>query len=138
MLADDVAWALPLLRAEAERLQVDSCTITRPGTGKGDFNNVTGKYDKPARVEVYKGKCRIQVTRSAATDESSGERLVITQSAEWQGPVVGTEGISVNDVIHMDSCANDSALEGREFTVVARHEKTHATSRRLSVREVTG
>lgn len=138
MLSDDITWALPGLRAEAERLMTSTCTITRAGEGKGEFNETTGQYDKPERITIYEGKCRIQIKTSAANDTNAGDRVAVVQASEWQGPIVGTENVSVNDVIHIDSCAHDASLIGREFTVVARHEKTHATSRRLSVKEVTG
>jgi hypothetical protein len=123
----------------AERLMTSTCTITRPGIGKGEFNDETGQYDdEPARITVYTGKCRIQIKSSGATGASSGERVTITQQSEWQGPITGTENVSVDDVIHIDTCPTDSALAGREFTVAGRNEKTHATSRRLPVSEVTG
>lgn len=119
---------------------VDVCTITRAGEGKGAFNDDTGQYDKPDRVTIYTGKCRIQVNSvsTTGTDTNAGDRVGVVQAAEWQGPIVGTENVSVDDVIHIDSCVNDASLVGREFTVAARHEKTHATSRRLPVKEITG
>lgn len=137
---DDVLSVLPELREMAESMMQDSCTITRAGEGKGEFNTVTGQYDKPDRVTIYEGKCRIQVNSvsTTGTDTNAGDRVSVVQAAEWQGPIAGTEDVSVNDVIHIDTCANDASLVGREFTVVARHEKTHATSRRLPVKEVTG
>jgi hypothetical protein len=137
------AWVGPFLaeqRADYDSLFVDVCTITRAGEGKGEFNETTGQYDKPDRITIYTGRCRIQVNSvsTTGTDTNAGDRVGLVQAAEWQGPIVDTENVSVNDVIHMDSCANDASLVGREFTVVARHEKTHATSRRLPVKEITG
>jgi hypothetical protein len=72
MLADDIAAALPGLRTEAERLMLDACTITRAATGKGPFNETTGKYDTPAPTTPYTGKCRVQITSDNPTDTNAG------------------------------------------------------------------
>lgn len=126
-------------RALAESIMTDTCTITRAGTGKGPFNEATGKRDAPDRVTVYTGKCRIQVKSAIAASSAveAGGRVAGVQEFEWQGPIADTEDITTNDLIHMDTAAHDTALTGREFTVIARHEKTHATARRLRVAEVT-
>lgn len=127
-------------RAMAESLMVDTCTITRAGVGKGEFNSETGQYDLPARIEIYSGKCRLQVTSIIAGSSKSdaGERQTIVQAAEIQLPVAGTESVSIDDVAEMTSTAFDAAHVGRKLTVAALHAKTHATSRRLRVQEVIG
>ncbi len=127
-------------RAKAERLMTDACTITRPGAGgPGPIDPETGQYADPARVTIYTGKCRIQIKSivASASDSDAGDRQGAVQEVEWQGPVVGTEAIAINDVIHMNSSASDAALVAREFTVTARHEKSQATARRLRVIEGT-
>lgn len=127
-------------RAMAESMMVDACTITRAGEGKGDFNEGTGQYDPPDRIEIYTGKCRLQVTSIIAGSSKSdaGERQTIVQAAEIQLPIAGTEVVSVHDVAEITASAHDSAHVGRKLTVVALHAKTHASSRRLRVQEVTG
>ena len=134
-------------RAYAESLMLDTCTITRAGVGQGPFNDVTGQYDPPARVTVYAGKCRIQVTSIIAnsTSTTAGEREITVQGSELQLPVIAGEGdtgstgdVSIKDVAHIDTCVLDPELAGREFTISARHEKSQATSRRHRVTEATG
>lgn len=126
-------------RALAESLMTDTCTITRAGVGKGTWNDTTGQYDTPARVTAYTGKCRVQIKAVIASSSAStaGERQVIAQEFELQLPVDGTDTVAINDVAEMLTCALDSALVGRKFTVAARHEKSQATARRLRVIEVT-
>jgi hypothetical protein len=117
---------------------VDTCTITREGTGRGPWNEDEGTYDPPDRVAVYTGKCRVQIESMNVAVSDAGDRVGVVQQAEWQGPVIGTEGVAVDDVIHMDTAVNDPALEGRDLTVASLHSKSHATSRRLMIREATG
>ena len=126
----------------AEGLMSDACTITRvdPNATPGVPDATTLVIPAPARVTVYAGKCRVQIKSmiASSSDSDAGERQATTQEFELQLPVVGTEGVSITDVVEVSTAVNDSALEGRKFTIVARHEKTHATSRRLRVIEVTG
>ena len=142
MLADDIAAVLPGVRAEAESLMTDTCTITRedPNAPEPEPDPVTLVIPPKARITVYSGKCRVQIKSiiASSTDSDAGERATVTQEFEWQGPVVGTETVAVNDVIQMVTAPNDTALVDRKFTVTARFEKTHATSRRLRVIETTG
>lgn len=119
---------------------VDTCTITRAGTGSGSFNETTGQYTAPARTTIYSGPCRIQITALIASsqDSNAGERVATVQVSELQLPIAGTGDVSYNDVAEITASVHDAELVGRKFTVDARHEKTHATSRRLRVTEVTG
>lgn len=127
-------------RALIESLMTDTCTITRAGTGERVFDEDTMQYTDPARVTVYSGKCRVQVKSviASSSDASAGDRVATVQEFELQLPVAGTEGIAVHDVAEVTAAAHDASLVGRKFTVVARHEKSQATARRLRVAEVTG
>lgn len=127
-------------RAIAEAGMLDTCIITRPGVGEPAFDPATGTYTDPARAVVYTGKCRIQVTGIIAnsTNSTAGERENMVQGSEMQLPIAGTDDVAINDTCEMTHGEYDPALVGRKFTVIARHEKTHATSRRLRVEEGTG
>lgn len=141
MLGDDIAWALPELRRQAESLMHDSCTITRldPDAEPGEMNPETGQYPEPARITVYEGKCRIQAKSVVAsgTDSSAGERTGTTQELELQIPVVGTENVAVDDVVEVTVAVMDTSLQGRTYTITAPHEKSQATARRLRIERVT-
>lgn len=134
------ATAIARGRVAAERLMVDSCTITRPGEGEPVFNNDTGQYDPPPPVTVYSGRCRVQVPGDIASsqDVAAGEREWTTQQAVVSLPVEGSEDVRIGHTVHMDAVVHDAALEGREFGVRALHHKSHATARRLRCEEVTG
>ena len=138
--ASHIAQALADGRALAESLMVDTCTITRAGTGTGPFDPETGQYDDPARVSVYSGKCKIQDKSiiAASTSSNAGDRAVIAQGSELQLPVIESAGVAINDVSHIDTCVDDPSLVDREYTISARHGKSQATARRLRVEEATG
>ena len=133
-------------RALAEANMLDTCTITRAGTGTGPWNDLTGQYDPPARVTVYGpdiapayGKCKIQDKSiiAGSTSSNAGERAVIAQGSELQLPVIESAAVAINDVAHIDNCVLDPSLTDHEYTISARHGKSQATSRRLRVVEVT-
>lgn len=141
MLNADVTAALPDLRAAAESLMVDTCIITRDGEGEPVFNSETGQYERPGRTTVYEGKCRLQDNRVqvGSPDQSSQAGLAISvQNTELQLPVDGTGHIVPGDVAEILSCRFDLSLIGRKLTVEGPHGKSHATTRRLRVKEVTG
>lgn len=147
MLGDDIAQALPYLRAQAESLMIDTCTISRPGAGKGQFNEATGKYDAPARVTIYgpgvephRGKCQlvIQSVTNASSSSNAGDRTAVVQGDVLKLPVDGTGTVSIGDVAKIVTSPTDPDLVDREFTVTGRRAMTHATARPLPVKEVTG
>lgn len=141
MLGDDIAWALPKLRDHAESLMLDRCTITRldPNSEPGEMDPETGQYPESARTEVYAGKCRVQANSviASASDSNAGERPGTTQELELQIPIVGTETVSVGDVVEVTAAVMDSALQGRVYTITAPHEKSQASARRLRIERVT-
>jgi len=52
-LGDDIAAELPALRREAEALMVDSCTITRAGSGGSTIDENTGAVIPGRRFGRY-------------------------------------------------------------------------------------
>lgn len=138
MLGDDIAWALPQLREQAESNMRDQCTITRASLGNGDWNPETGQYHPRPSVTVYTGKCRIQIVSENSTDTDAGGREWSTQASVIQLPVLASTEVAVNDVVKVTACDNDPSLIDREFTIAGRHGKSQATARRLRMEEVTG
>lgn len=127
-------------RAAAERGMDATCLITADGVGDPVFDDETGQYTDPARATIYEGVCRIQIPSIIAGEKvlSAGERATTTQEAELQLPVGGTDGVAIDHRVEILTSPLDVSLVGRVFTVTARHEKSHATARRLRVRDVTG
>jgi hypothetical protein len=133
-------------RAAAESLMLDTCVISRPGAGEREYDKDKMRYTDPDREVVYgpdlephRGKCRIQIRAVVAsiTESDAGGRVGSVQQFELQLPVVGTDGVTIDDVVEITSAAHDPSLVGRQFTVKARHEKSQATARRLPVVEGT-
>ena len=137
--ATQVAIGLSEGRALAESLMTDTCTITRedPEAPEPEPDPDTLVIPPKARITVYSGKCRVQIKSiiATSTESDAGERQSTTQEFELQLPVDGTADVSKNDVAEVITASNDDSLVGRMFTVTARHEKTHATARRLRVIE---
>lgn len=136
---DDMTSTLIELRQMAEENMLDACIITRadPDAPAPEMNPETGQYPEPARIAVYEGKCRMQDADSDK-DVNAGERRGKVEDQELQLPVLASVDVAVNDVVKVTDCVNDPSLVEREFTIIGRHGKSQATSRRLRMTEVTG
>lgn len=94
MLADAIATELPLLRAEAESLMVDTCTRRRYSDGAADaYGNQTRTASDVTLA------CR---KRPAAGNEDTTDRDVQTHEAEfhfaWNADVAGGDELIHNGV----------------------------------------
>lgn len=127
-------------RLAAESLMVDTCRITKPGEGKGPFNEHTGQYDPPPRITVYEGKCRIQVRsdiNANAVEAVVGDHEWTYRTATLQLPIEGTGQIRPDFVCEYLTCPLDPDMVGRQFNMQAESKgKTHATHRRYRLREL--
>lgn len=59
-LGDDVMSVVPDMREAAVTLLLDQGTISRPGTGSGTIDPITGDYTPPAGTTLYSGSCRVR------------------------------------------------------------------------------
>lgn len=73
MIADDIAAALPELRAHAESLMVDTCTVTRVSDDPPVWDGVAGTYTPAPPVVVYQGRCQLPKVNPSAQDADAGE-----------------------------------------------------------------
>jgi hypothetical protein len=120
-------------RAAAERLMVDTCTITRVTGGSSDPE--TGVRTQTTTV-VYTGKCRFKMyPRSPGRRTDVAEASVVEVDEELQIPMSAT-GVQVEDIVTVTASALDPALVGRAFRVASQAAKTHATMRRFDLLEV--
>lgn len=126
-------------REMAEARMLDTCRITAPGVGQGNWNPTAGSYDPPAATTVYEGKCRLrasaQVNPFPASD--SVESWQVEESV-LSLPVVGTEAVGSGMTVEYLTAAYDQALVGRFFGIVGPHHESQATARRLLVKETVG
>ena len=84
-----ITCALPGLRAQAESMMRDSCTITRPGGGE-TWDDATGGYLSGSSVILYSGRCRVRRPNVA-------EREALAGDADWtlMGAVVSLSLIHI-------------------------------------------
>lgn len=118
-------------QAAAERLMVDTCSITRTTN-----ESTSGGVVTPTTITVYAGKCRIQSPGAAGRGQTVGEAYQIVGQRELQLPMsapIPAEG----DQVAITAAAVDAALVGKTYAVQADVTKTHATRRRITVIEVS-
>ena len=133
MLVDAVRTALPQLRAQAEALMTDSCTIVREG--EPVYNPDTNEVEVSTE-EVYTGRCRVQVTDSLDVRVVDfGGRAVNTSRVTVSIPV-GSEQVAPEDVVTITAAAHNDQLVGKVYRVEGAPEKSHATAIRLRCQEI--
>ncbi|HEX5997500.1 MAG TPA: DUF6093 family protein [Jiangellales bacterium] len=120
-------------RAAAEKLMVDSCTVRRR---TGETTDPNSGVITPTYSTVYTGVCRVQQASPAARSTDAGEAELLLLSRVLQLPMTAT-GIRAGDQVTIDTSALDPDLDGRVFVVKGEFAKTHATSRRFGIDEVT-
>jgi hypothetical protein len=120
----------------AESRMIDTCRITMPGEGARVLNPVTRKYENPAPVVVYEGRCRIRSASQAITPMQGGEANYSTQSDVLRLPVMESAGVDVGATVTYLTAPQDPGLVGNVYGVVAPHEASEATERRLTLRRV--
>lgn len=129
------AAALARGRAAVQALMVDTCTITR----------VTGSSTDPGTgvvtettTEVYAGRCRVQGSKAGqGVRMDPGETSVVMLRLEVQLPM-SVVGLAEGDEVTVTASVHDEDLVGCRFRIHDLAHKTHATSRRVLVTEVTG
>jgi hypothetical protein len=124
------------MRAQAESLMVDTCTITRPA-GPPTFNADTGQYSDPvAPLTVYTGKCRIRTRTSVLRDRitQAGEAEVVIWPYIVAVPVTDVD-VAVLDIVTI-TASTDPALVGHAMRVRIANLATNATARRLDCEEI--
>jgi hypothetical protein len=134
MLGDAIAAALPEMRAEAESLMVDSCTITRGGSAT-TIDEDTGVVGSGSATTVYFGKCRLQTRNVQPNTTAAGETEYSLLAYVLQVPM-SVVGVAIGDVVTVTGTLDDD-LDARRFTVTGVVHKTHLTARRLALEEVT-
>lgn len=116
---------------------VDTCRIER--SVAVDTNPLTGGVTKQW-AQVYLGACRFKQTDAVAKHvggpSSVGQASVRLGALELRLPVVGTEGLLINDRVTVLTCAHDTEMVGRKFSIEGQHHSTFKTARGLPLIEV--
>lgn len=137
MIHDDIAAALPELRAHAESLMVDSCTITRrrldeAGEPVREMDPVTLEYTD-VWDEVASTSARVQRTESQEQEPVVGDIEHGVERLTVQTPLT-VSGVKRGDRVTVTAVGplSDPDLLGMVATVKANLTKTHATMLRLA------
>lgn len=85
-------------RQLAVTLLIDQGTITRPGTGAGTMDPVTGDYTPPASTLIYTGRCRVRRPSTAQEQELVFGDLNTTVSRYTVDLPFDAPPVDVNDV----------------------------------------
>lgn len=120
-------------RRAAEALMVDACTIKRVTNSSTNDNTAVVT---PTYSTVYSGKCRVQQVVPVSRPHDVGEAAVWLQRLTLQLPMSVT-GIASDDLVTVTASALDPDLVGRTFHVRELGHKSHMTSRRVQIEEVT-
>jgi hypothetical protein len=116
-------------RAFQESRMPATVTITRV-TGRL-LDETTGEYADTVQT-VYAGKCRLDFRASLETLERDMEgQILADQRPTLLLPIVGSEGITVNDMATMTGNPLDPAVVGMRIRITGRSATTYATARRL-------
>ena len=130
-LGDDIAAALPELRALAESRMQDTVRVRRPVDSEPD--PLTG-IDVPtyAPDDVYNGRCRVKaVNVQPATADSAGS-TVTTQARELHVPN-DAPAILPGDVAFLADDTYTPRLRGVVYRVDGAHESSDTTAQRVPV-----
>jgi|SRR5215467_674567 len=125
-------------RAAAERLMVDTVTVTRrtPNATHSDTNPETGAVS-PAYATIYVGAAKVQSMsrQTVARPESVGDAEQFLTHREVHLPHSATD-VAADDIVTVTASVLDPDLVGKVFHVRNVLVKSYGTSRRLGVIEV--
>jgi hypothetical protein len=135
MLGHDLAAELPNLRAHAESMMLDACTVTR--TAPGTFNDATGVETVGSTTTVYSGPCRLRMARGGGSPTDAGEAQWTLSGVTVSLPVSTSGDVQTGDVVTLTASALDADAVGLVAQVKGVHWQTFSTARRLECEVVT-
>jgi hypothetical protein len=140
---------LSFAKEAVERLQDDSCTITRDPAGDDVFNPDTGNVESPPGFNVYNaaslgeggrsladaggtgGRCSVSYkTANQVAYRDEGGRQIMNSTPEARIPI-DAPVVREGDFLTVVSSRRDPQLVGQTFRVADVIEATMAVSRRL-------
>lgn len=128
-------------RSEAGSGFIDTCYVERRGAAV--TNDLDGSVTYPM-TPIYgtaaaPAPCRFQQSAAPwAGPATVGQAGIGLSALEIQLPVVGSEGITKDDVAVCVTCVDDSDLVGKRFSIQGAHHASHKTTRRLPLQEILG
>lgn len=131
-LASDVLAVLPVLRANAEALMVDTCRITSGGEPVTDPD--TGDVTT-SRTTVYEGKCKVQSKDSAVASPEAGGATFTVVSRQVHIPANAAEILDGHEVEILTSLLNAFTV-GKVYRVEGFTPDSYDTAYRIPVKEI--
>jgi hypothetical protein len=133
MLGDEIARTLPVLRAQAESMMLDTITITRPGAVTTD--PATGQV-VAAGEPVYSGKARWKpATSQATTTDTAGTAVISSTPGEVHVPTSTPYVPQPGDVIVCTASTLNPHLVGARTVVKGRVVGSAVTAYRIPVED---
>lgn len=126
-----VTTAVKQAQKAAERMMVDTCVISRPSDGPPIRDPETGESHPPPPIEVYDGRCKVQVS-SASSTIITGNAPAIVQKLELHIPVSASTP-EIGDKVTLTDTPGKPERTGQKFTVAAILDKTFQSAQRLQV-----
>jgi hypothetical protein len=131
-LVADVLAILPVLRAQAESMMLDTCTIQRPGAPVTDPN--TGVVT-PGMTTIYTGKCKVQSKDSATSTPEAGGAVFVVVSRQIHIPA-GAADVRNDDVVTVTASVLNPFGVGRKYRVEGFTPDSFDTAARIPVKEI--
>ena len=126
-----VTTAMKHAQKAAERLIVYTCTIARL-----DPDSIDPLTGEALSVDVYDGKCRVQVTSAQATNGESIGHTFTEQDYQLHIPA-SVESPKVGDVVTLTATPSKPSRAGKVFRVEALFEKTFQSAQRIKISSST-
>lgn len=117
----------------AERLMIDSCTITRTLTRV--LNESTGVYADTVTT-LYTGKCRVKFPRTHDQSVDAGARPASEREYIISIPAASLIA-QVDDIVTITASGLDAAQVGVVMRVLGTTHGSQITARRMRCQEVT-
>jgi hypothetical protein len=136
MIGTVLAGALPMLRAQAESLMLDTCTVC-PVTGVNESTGAPtlGVAIYGPSIAPHYGKCKFKDPSTKATTAQAGGATYTVQSPEVHFPAGGLTPV-VGLVVTGVSSATSTLVIGRQVRVTGRPLGSQTTALRLPVEEI--
>lgn len=113
---------------------LSTCTVN--SAGEPVWDEATGDY-VPSGTTVYEGPCKLRFPSTVLRESDVQSQFVVEQEPMLALPVVGSELVSVGDVVTITANPFDAAMVGLKLRVAGVHTQTFATARRFPVELVS-
>ncbi len=131
MIGDDIAAALPDLRAQAESLMTETVTVGEFTDGvDGNLNPIVTLVD-----EHYTGVGQIKYPSLAVSERQPASQQAASVSTVLKVPVGSGADIRPGDRVEVTSSTSDGSLVGRSYRIAAWPQSGQVTTHRYPLEE---